>query len=48
MARKPAGTDATGRLDPAAATQTAPKGIEIGALDRDEVLADFRKVAAGD
>lgn len=45
MARPPKDDDATQNLRPEDKTQEAPKGTRVGKLTKDEILADFRKVA---
>ncbi len=45
MARPPKDDDATKNLKPEDETQWAKKGTKIGRLRKDEVLADFRKIA---
>lgn len=45
MPRPPKDEDATQNLHPEDKTQKAPKGTKIGKLPKDEVMADFRKVA---
>ncbi len=46
MARPPKDADATQKLKPEDETQDAPKGTKIGLLPKDEVMADFRKMAS--
>jgi hypothetical protein len=38
--------DATGNLKPEDETQEAPEGTKIGLLPKEEVMADFEKIAA--
>lgn len=45
MARPPKDDDATQNLKPEDETQTAAKGTKVGKLRKDEVMADFRKIA---
>jgi hypothetical protein len=45
MPRPPKDDDATRDLKPEDETQKAPKGTKIGKLSKDEVMADFRKIA---
>ena len=45
MARPKAGKDATKKLKPEDETQDAREGTKIGLLRKEEVLADFKKVA---
>ena len=48
MARPPTDDDATKNLKPEDETQTAQEGTKIGLLRKDEVMADFKKIARGD
>ncbi len=45
MARPPKDDDATQNLKPEDRTQDAPKGTKVGKLRKDEVMADFAKIA---
>jgi len=45
MARPPKDADATKNLKSEDETQDAPEGTKIGKLPKDEVMADFRKIA---
>ncbi len=45
MARPPKDDDATKNLKPEDETQRAKQGTKIGKLRKDEVMADFRKIA---
>jgi hypothetical protein len=45
MARPPKDDDATQKLKPEDETQRAKEGTKIGLLQKDEVLADFKKIA---
>ena len=47
MARPKPDDDATKKLKPEDETQEARKGTKIGLLRKEEVLADFKKVAKG-
>jgi hypothetical protein len=47
MARPPKDDDATKKLRPEDESQRAKKGTKIGLLPKDEVMADFKKIARG-
>jgi hypothetical protein len=47
MVRPPTDDDATRKLKPEDETQRAKRGTKIGQLPKDEVLADFKKIARG-
>jgi hypothetical protein len=47
MARPPKDDDATQNLRPEDKTQRAKGGTKIGKLPKDQVMADFRKIARG-
>jgi hypothetical protein len=45
MARPKMDDDATKNLKPEDETQTLPKGTKTGLLRKDEVMAEFKKIA---
>ena len=48
MARPKTDDDATTNLKPEDETQEAKEGTKIGLLPKDEVMADFKKIARAD
>ena len=48
MPRPPKDDDATKNLKPEDETQRAKKGTKVGLLPKDEVMADFKKIARGE